>query len=396
MAAECPMCGREVGRPAITIGATPVHQHVTAPSEQEALQCLRGDVALTLCRHCSFVFNATFDPRLVDYSPGYENSQNCSGVFSSYLDWIIDDLRCRYDLRSKRVVEAGCGQGTFLERLVDRTDCVGVGFDPSFDRDRRTIRPDLHFITDRFDPHHPDAVGDVVYARHVIEHLMRPRDLTSDAARSSAGRGGAVWLETPRLEWILERRAYWDIFYEHCSYFFMPVLASMMAACGLRVTHHASTFGDQYQWIEGASDAAPPTAADPSAFPRARDGLLLENALRAFAAGWPHWRDAWRTRLELASARGECILWGAGAKGVTFLNHLDASRDLVSAVVDINPRKQDRFIAGTGQPIVAPAALAGREVATVLVANSIYAGEIERTLRALECNALVVLLEPAA
>jgi hypothetical protein len=396
MAVDCPMCGRAVGPPALTIHATPVHQNVPADSEQEARRCPRGDVALTLCRHCGFVFNASFDPRLVDYSPGYENSQNCSGIFSSYLDWLIDDLQRRYDLRSKRVVEVGCGQGTFLERLVDRTECAGVGFDPSFDSTCPTTGPDLHFIAGRFDPRHPAAVGDIVYARHVIEHLMRPRDLTSDAARSSASRSGVVWLETPRLEWILERRAYWDIFYEHCSYFFMPVLASMMAACGLRVTHHAATFGDQYQWIEGASDAARRTDADPDPLSAPRAALLLEHALRTFADGWLSWRDAWRTRLVRASSRGECVLWGAGAKGVTFLNHLDASRDLVGAVVDINPRKQGRFIAGMGQPIVAPTALAGRPVTTVLVANSIYAGEIERSLRELGCDAEIVLLESAA
>jgi NAD dependent epimerase/dehydratase family len=68
----------------------------------------------------------------------------------------------------------------------------------------------------------------------------------------------------------------------------------------------------------------------------------------------------------------------------------------ISSVVDINPRKQDRFIAGTGQPILAPAALAGPQVATLLVANSIYVGEIELPLRELGCDALVVLLEPAA
>src|SRR4030095_11131080 len=99
--AACPMCGREVGPPALTIHATPVHQHVSAPSEQEARRCTRGDVALTFCRHCGFVFNASFDPRLVDYSPGYENSQNCSGIFSNYLDWIIDDLQRRHHLRSQ-------------------------------------------------------------------------------------------------------------------------------------------------------------------------------------------------------------------------------------------------------------------------------------------------------
>lgn len=119
---------------------------------------------------------------------------------------------------------------------------------------------------------------------------------------------------------------------------------------------------------------------------------LLENVLRA----WPRWRDAWRTRLAHASPPGGAFSGAPAKQGGTFLNHPDALRDLVSAVVDINPRRQDRFIAGTGQPIVAPAALAGPPVATLLLANSIYAGEIELPLRELGCDVLVVLLEPAA
>ena len=69
---------------------------------------------------------------------------------------------------------------------------------------------------------------------------------------------------------------------------------------------------------------------------------------------------------------------GAGAKGVTLLNLVDPSGARVDCVVDVNPKKQGRFLAGTGQAIVAPAALAERGVRHVLVLNPNYTDEIRR------------------
>ena len=55
-------------------------------------------------------------------------------------------------------------------------------------------------------------------------------------------------------------------------------------------------------------------------------------------------------------------------------------RDVVTRVVDINPHKQGKHLAGTGQRIVAPAALADDPPDLVVVMNPIYRDEIAADL----------------
>ncbi len=70
-------------------------------------------------------------------------------------------------------------------------------------------------------------------------------------------------------------------------------------------------------------------------------------------------------------------LWGAGSKGVTFLNVVPAAAG-IHAVVDLNPRKTGRHIPGTGHAIVAPESLRADRVDVVLVMNPLYEDEIRR------------------
>jgi hypothetical protein len=74
------------------------------------------------------------------------------------------------------------------------------------------------------------------------------------------------------------------------------------------------------------------------------------------------------------------VAWGAGSKGNSFLNLV--GRD-VKAIVDINPKKRGKFVAGTGQPIVAPEDLIGIEPATVVIMNPVYRSEIAAQLEQL-------------
>ena len=90
------------------------------------------------------------------------------------------------------------------------------------------------------------------------------------------------------------------------------------------------------------------------------------NALAAsFAETARETIDQWRSRLsELTSGERQVVLWGAGSKGVTFLNVV--GRDArITAVVDINPKKIGHFAAGTGHPIVAPEALTDVDVVLI-------------------------------
>jgi hypothetical protein len=79
------------------------------------------------------------------------------------------------------------------------------------------------------------------------------------------------------------------------------------------------------------------------------------------------------------------VLWGASSKAVGFLSAI-ASNDAVTAAVDINPFKQDKFLPGSGHPVMGPAALTDIKPDLVVVMNPIYVPEIAETLRGLGLN----------
>ena len=76
-------------------------------------------------------------------------------------------------------------------------------------------------------------------------------------------------------------------------------------------------------------------------------------------------------------------LWGAGAKGATFLNAL---RDVsgVEYIVDVNPHKHGRFVPGTGQKVVAPEFLREYQPDLIVITNPNYETEIRRAVAKLD------------
>jgi SAM-dependent methyltransferase len=377
-ATACPGCGGRELRPVYSRSGVPVHQNIAAPTQAEALRCPRGDIALAHCAECGLVFNAAFDETLVRYAPGYDASQSHSPLFGRYLDELARDLVARHSLHGKTVVEIGCGAGDFLARLCRIGAKEGIGFDPSYAGRPDRLPPGVTVRAEAYPPGRPHPPAHLVCARHVLEHIARPAAFLA-ALRGAAGNpdGAPVFVETPRLEWILEQHAFWDVFYEHCSYFTAPVLRRLLEAAGLAVARAGPTFGGQYQFVEARPGR-------PSRAPLPPDGeapAALAARLEAFARDADTRRAEWGARLGALSRRGGCLVWGAGAKGVTFLNALDAGPDTVPAVVDLNPAKQGRYVPGTGQPIIAPSDLHRYPAGSILVMNSHYLEEIQALAR---------------
>ena len=370
----CPACDEGEACPILFWPEVPAFQNAPAATEAEALACRRGDIRLTCCLACGFVFNAAFDTALTAYAPGYEPTQTHSPAFRRYLDDLVRALTARHDLRGKTILEVGCGAGDFLLAICRDGANRGIGFDPSYAGELGGLPPNVTIYPEPYSRAHPPA--DLVCARHVIEHVGRPVTLLTDMRAAVEGRaGGVVFVETPRLEWILERCAFWDVFYEHCSYFTGPVLMEVMERAGFAVLGSDSSFAGQYQWVEGRCGPR-----------RARAGRLgetLATRLEAFAREAETRRDAWRARVADLARRGPCVVWGAGAKGITFLNSVGLGRDIVPAVVDMNPKKQGRYVPGTGQPIVPPTDLARLRPSSVLVMNPNYLDEIRAMVGAL-------------
>ncbi|NLD73931.1 MAG: methyltransferase, partial [Chloroflexi bacterium] len=116
----------------------------------------------------------------------------------------------------------------------------------------------------------------------------------------------------------------------------------------------------------------------------------LERFVGAFGAHYTERVATWRGRMaELAGASRRVVVWGVGSKGVTFLNALGPDAP-IDCVVDINPRKEGMYVAGTGQRIIAPEALREVRPDVIIIMNPAYREEIGRQAEALglDCRIL--------
>lgn len=409
---SCPVCAATGTEPFLHRPGVPVHQNVLFDSPGAARAITRGDLEMRACGACGFVFNGRFDPALVDYGPAYENSQNHSPAFNAHLDQLADHIVVERGVRTGRVVEVGCGKGTFLHKLLahPRNACDAVGFDPAYTGPAEALAGRARFVTDFYGPE-TAVPADAVACRHVIEHIPDPLALLR-TVRAGVGASGAtrVFFETPCAEWILRNRVPWDFFYEHCSLFTARSLALALDRAGFAVTGVRHIFGGQYLWAEGEAqqNAAPSPAlkneghkaTDAPRGPGADDSALgpalrpfsgageSASLARAFAAEERERRAAWDALLAEMCPRGPVFAWGAGAKGVTFCNLADPDRSHLAGVVDVNPAKQGKYLPGTGHPIVPPAAALG--AAAVLVFNPNYVTEVRATVERLGSRAEVI------
>ncbi|MEO8859168.1 MAG: class I SAM-dependent methyltransferase [Burkholderiaceae bacterium] len=377
------MCGGVNTLGFLRRGQVPVHQNLVMPDPVHATEALRGVLDMVVCEDCGFVFNRAFDPARLSYGQDYDNTQSHSEFFDAYLDLLVEGMVKLHGVRDARVVEVGCGKGHFLRKLVEYPGASnhGFGFDPSYVGPDSDLDGRLKFRRCFYDAACADVPADVVVCRHVIEHVQDPlgllRAVHAALAHSPQAR---VFFETPCVEWILQNRVVWDLFYEHCSLFSRASLRLAFERTGFIVEDVTHVFGGQYLWLEAR--------LAPSQRPAVRlTGHKTALLAHDFGMDEHALLQEWSERLAELKLEGRLALWGAGAKGVTFANLVDPDCATIDCLVDVNPHKQGCFVPGTGHAIVGPQALVERGVQNVILMNPNYRQENLQLLQAVGCAA---------
>lgn len=385
----CPACSGKTAAVFFEMDAVPVFCNVLCDSRSEAQAAARADIHLAYCTQCDMIYNVAFDPQKVAYSPAYENSLHYSPRFQDYADKLSDDLIARYDLREKDIVEIGCGQGDFLSLLAKKGSNRAFGFDPSFRPEEAqalseqtgiTIVPEIY--CEKF----TEQPADLICCRHVLEHIDQPQDFLASLRRTIGNRHDTtLFFEVPNALYTLKDMGIWDIIYEHCNYFTATSLANLFIRGGFTPLRVDEQYGGQFLSIE-----ARPNQAKEGGF----NVPQIDTAqwVNVFRQAYQEKKEQWQRRLlDDQANRKATVLWGAGSKGVTFLNTLNLSPQQIEYIVDLNPRKQQRYVVGTGQEIIGPESLTSLDPGEVIIMNPIYRSEIEGMLSKLGVNAEVSL-----
>lgn len=371
----CPACGRSPLEPFYQVKAVPAYSVRLLHSAEEAIGCARGDLELAFCPGCAFISNTAFREAADTYSAGYEATQAYSPTFDAFARRLASDIIERHNLRNRTVLEIGCGMGEFLALLCEAGDNRGIGFDPAYLPGRiSTAAIDrMEFHQEFFPPpDHHSFEADAVICKMTLEHIPHVREFIRSVRGAMDERSGAlVFFQVPDVTRILEEGAFWDFYYEHCSYFSPASLQRLFSSCSFEVLSLKSDYAGQYLLIE-----ARPSCSNPVGEGHHTQVRAIEAKVRDFSTAIGERLRAWQHFLNTEAASGRrTVLWGGGSKGVAFLTTLGITRQ-IGYVVDINPHKNGTYMAGTGQQIVSPEALREIRPDTVIVMNPIYEAEI--------------------
>lgn len=369
----------------------PVHTSTLLDSREAAIAYPRADLRLVVCHECGLLTNAAFDAASHDYSASYEEVQSFSPRFRAYASELARTLVERHALKGRDVFEIGSGRGDFLLEVCALTGGAGYAVDPSF-REERLKGPAADRVTVErvfFAPEHVPSGVAAVLCRHTLEHVYDVSRFLR-AVRQGLDRApdAVAVFEVPDTARVLRETAFWDLFYEHCSYFTAGSLARAFRAAALVPERLERTFDDQYVVVtararrpgEGGTLELEETPAE------------ITELAASFAERVDQARERWTGVLQAVRERGDrAVIWGAGSKGVGFLSNLGLSDQIVYAV-DMNPAKHGMFMPGTGQEIVAPSKLVDIRPSVVVVMNPAYRDEIADDLDQLGVEAEVLTL----
>jgi hypothetical protein len=376
---HCPACGAEKMQIFYSLDNIPVHSVRLIRSKDEALKFPQGKLDLAQCPVCGFICNLSYNPNLQDYSAEYESTQAYSATFNSFASRLAQQLVDRYDLHGKRIIEIGCGQGEFISLLCELGKNQGIGFDPAFDPARSAVKdPErVEIIPDYYSEKYSDHQADFVCCKMTLEHIREVDDFIGIVRRSIGDQfNTTVFFQVPDVDRVLQEVAFWDVYYEHCSYFSRGSLARLFRSQGFEVRDVWRDYNDQYLMIE----AHPAKGVTQTSLPQENDLNQVSMEVANFSRRIPEILKQWKQTVSEAYNRDEkTILWGSGSKGVAFLTTLDICKE-IEYTVDVNPNKDGTYMAGTGQKVVSPDFLIDYRPDLVILMNPIYRQEVQNEL----------------
>jgi hypothetical protein len=373
---KCPNCGGTTIEGFFKIKNAPIFSLVTVKSKEEALNVPRKDIELGFCHSCGFIFNRLFDTSINYFTGGYEDQQGFSKTFMEYLTGISNELIEKYNLKGKTTMEIGCGKGDFINLLTELNGGKGIGVDPAYEEGRQK-NPNLTFYKEFYSGKHGKLDAAMISCRHTLEHIHGTYDFLKLIRKSlDKSPETVVFFEIPQISRILDIQAFWDIYYEHCSYFSAGSLARMFRAAGYEILDLRIVYSNQYLLIEAKPAFTPSTKTFAIEESIEEQKTRVEN----FKVKIEEQLGDWRKKLiALKEKKSKVVVWGGGSKSVGFLTNF-ADLDAIEYVVDINPHMEGNFIPGIGKQYKQPKFLAEYQPDAVIIMNGVYKEEITKSL----------------
>ncbi len=304
--------------------------------------------------------------------------------FSSYSRSWLEHAKSFVETATKRlqlspnslVLEVASNDGYLLQFVRDQGfPCIGI--EPTLSTAKAAREKGIKTLCEffgresarRFVAEHGKV--DWAIAMNVLAHVPDLHDFIAGFAHVLSVEG-TVCFEFPHLLELVQKRQFDTIYHEHYSYLSLNTVVHALDAHDLMAwdVEMLPTHGGSLRVWACHKDASRKPARSVAAL-RAIETAAGVGSPKLFAGLQ---QDAERIKDELLRflldkrrARRIVVGYGAAAKGNTLLNFAGIRSDLLSAVIDVSPHKQGRFLPGSRIPVLGEPQLREAEPDFVLI-----------------------------
>lgn len=354
---NCLLCSAELSHaPFLSLPHMPsCAQHL--PGEEDLPNDRGIDLNLHQCPACGLV---QLDCPPVNY---YKDVIRSGGGTSTMLALRKDEYG-RFielgNLRGKRIVEIGCGQGEFLE-ILNGFPATGVGIENDPSLAAKAVAKGLDVRVDFADePGHVIDGGpfDAFMQFNFIEHQPNPNEMVRCIANNLVD-GGYGLVTAPSFEYIRNDCVY-EIMRDHIAYYTVDTLGFLFRKNGFDIVNSCIVNRDTIELIV-----------------RKRPMLSSEN----FRTNYHEIRDELNAFARAATEDSATLaIWGASHQCFTAASFLENPRQ-VRYIIDSAPFKQGKYSPTSHIPIVGPDHFNVDPVSSILILAPGYTDEITSNIR---------------
>lgn len=362
---KCRICGSSEAETILKFDRMPILAEPLKPGESAPT----GPLTVQQCAECGYVYLKEIIDCAI-YNDYIYTPQTSSDVVQ-YLKEFVAKTAAEIGLQEGQLgLEVGSGDGS-LCREFNELGMHFVGIEPSkslakISREINRVETHNAFLC-------PELVAglekkfDVVVIRHVMEHIDRFEPFI-EALNSCLKPDGTLIIEVPYLGDIANEKQFYAFFFEHLSYFSVTSLHNLLKKFGFFIEKVEFVHPEGGSVLVRATRKCVPAPQERSDFD--------DNSLKRLKEDFEFFRQSFRKLIE---DTGPIAAYGAGQRGITLLNLLNASPAEVVAIFDENPTYHGLITPQSGIVVKSPREMTLQSVpGKVLILASSY----ERQIRA--------------
>jgi len=275
----------------------------------------------------------------------------------NHFHGVADQLHERFSWsESSIVMEIGCNDGSFLERVMDYTKTT-IGVEPSANVGEMARQKGIKIYTEFFGSEFT-AIKDLensvetIYAANCICHIPDINDVFSTAEKLLTNNGHFVY-EDPYLGSMLSLGSFDQIYDEHTFIFSVSAVSKLAENNGLKLVdcEWIPTHGGSMRYFISRDNI--PVSPNVNKWLNYEKTFITLNTFKFFKDQIKFAGEVLKSKLESYKEKGIKVYgFGATSKSTTIMNYYGIDNSLIDKIYDNSPTKIGCITPITNIPIV--------------------------------------------